>query len=198
MASMVMKSVVRDGHIETEEPIDLPDGSEVTILREPNGVEIGLEDDRPRALAEIAATWVAMELVEPFDMTDDERAVAEAWEKTVNDYSIAKMEKGLEDDFRRGVFYSMPESPRATLTVALASLNATCRSPSQESESNEYLRNHIRCCSLSPALRGSRSGRRFGGRRCHCCRGWSGWDGSGGGGCGDGGAGGGGGSGGGV
>lgn len=31
MASIFIKGVIRNGHIETEEPINLPDGSEVTI-----------------------------------------------------------------------------------------------------------------------------------------------------------------------
>ena len=49
---------------------------------------------------EIAAMLAAMDKVEPFDMTDEERAEAEVWEKKVHDYTIANMDKGMEDLFR--------------------------------------------------------------------------------------------------
>ena len=32
-------------------------------------------------------------------MTDEERASADAWEKQVNDYTIANLDKGIEDVF---------------------------------------------------------------------------------------------------
>jgi hypothetical protein len=101
MASILLKGVVRGGHIETAVPIDLPDGSEVMIFGQPTERETEMaDDDRPRTPAEIAATLAAMDKVEPFEMTDEERAAAEAWERKVNDYSIANFDKGLEDVFR--------------------------------------------------------------------------------------------------
>ena len=42
----------------------------------------------------------AMEKIEPFDMTDEERAEADAWEKQVNDHTIANMDKSIEDLFQ--------------------------------------------------------------------------------------------------
>src|SRR5437879_5604588 len=45
-------------------------------------------------------TLAAMSRVEPFDMTDEERAAADAWEKKVNDYTVANLNKGIEDVFR--------------------------------------------------------------------------------------------------
>jgi hypothetical protein len=53
----------------------------------------------PMTPSEIAETLAAMEKVEPFDMTDEERGSADAWEKRVNDYTIANMDKGIEDVF---------------------------------------------------------------------------------------------------
>jgi hypothetical protein len=92
MSSILMKGVIRNGRVEVAEPINLPDGSEVTIT--------GLSDnDRPMTPSEIAETLAAMDKLEAFDMTDEEKASADAWEKKVNDYTIATMDRGIEDVF---------------------------------------------------------------------------------------------------
>ena len=98
---IVSKGIVRKGQVVIDEPIDLPDGSEVTILARPHGLFQGSEDhDRSPTAEEIAAALAAMDKVEPFEMSEDERAAADAWEKQVNDYSIANADKGIEDLFR--------------------------------------------------------------------------------------------------
>src|SRR5438128_12394360 len=71
MSSILRKGVIRAGRVEVDEPINLPDGSEVTIIGHANGVQ---DNDRPMTPAEIAQTLAAMSRVEPFDMTDEERA----------------------------------------------------------------------------------------------------------------------------
>jgi hypothetical protein len=101
MSMIVRKGVIRGGQVIVEEPINLPDGSEVTITGRAHGKFLGEEDkDRPPTPKEIEAALAAMDQVEPFDMTDEERAEADAWEKKVNDYTIANMDKGIEDLFR--------------------------------------------------------------------------------------------------
>jgi hypothetical protein len=100
MHSILMKGVIRNGRVEVAEPVNLPDGSEVTITGHAHGTFPGLTDnDRPMAAHEIAETLAAMDKVEPFDMTEEERASADAWEKKVNDYTIANMDKGIKDVF---------------------------------------------------------------------------------------------------
>jgi hypothetical protein len=100
MSSIVAKAVIRNGQVEVAEPINLPDGSEVTIIGPIPDELAGLADrDRPMTSSEIAETLIAMDKVQPFDMTDEERATADAWEKDVNDYSIARMDQGTEDAF---------------------------------------------------------------------------------------------------
>jgi hypothetical protein len=100
MSSILMKGVIRNGRVEVAEPINLPDGSEVTITVHPHGKFAGLSDnDRPMTPSEIAETLAAMGKVEPFDKTDEERAAADAWVMKVNDYTIANMNKGIEDVF---------------------------------------------------------------------------------------------------
>lgn len=99
-SSILIKGVIRNGRVEVDEPVNLPDGSEVTITGRANGKFVGLPDnDRPMTPDEIARTLAAMEKVEPFELTDEERAAADAWEKKVNAYSIANMDKGIEDVF---------------------------------------------------------------------------------------------------
>lgn len=50
--------------------------------------------------SEIAQTLAAMDKVQPFDMTEEERTSADAWEKKVNEHTIANLDSGIEDIFR--------------------------------------------------------------------------------------------------
>ena len=89
MNSIVVKGVVRDGRVELKEPINLPDGTEVTITDSPRDTSAGLADEkRPPTPEEIAATLAAMDAIEPLELSDEERAAWEAerqarkeWEK---------------------------------------------------------------------------------------------------------------------
>jgi hypothetical protein len=75
---ILRKGVIQHGQVVVDEPINLPDGSEVTITGCPHGKFVGAEDnDRPPTPEEIAASLAAMEKIEPFSWTDAERA---AWE----------------------------------------------------------------------------------------------------------------------
>lgn len=75
-----MKAVVRNGRIETDEPLDLPDGTEVLVSMN----EWVSEDDGPMSPEEINRVLAAMEKIEPFDRTEEERAAADTWEKRVD------------------------------------------------------------------------------------------------------------------
>jgi hypothetical protein len=82
-----IKATVRGGRIELDQPLDLPDGTELLIPL-PNG-SAAANEDAPMSREEIDRVLAAMEQVQPFDMTDDdERAAWEAerlaqkeWEK---------------------------------------------------------------------------------------------------------------------
>jgi hypothetical protein len=80
-----LKGIIRNGQVIVIGPTDLPDGTEVEIL--PVGV-LYVGDQGQVTPDEIARTLAAMELVEPFEMSDAERAAIEAdrearkeWEK---------------------------------------------------------------------------------------------------------------------
>lgn len=65
-------ATVRGGRLEVSEPIDLPDGTELRIpLPEPN-------PDGPLSPDELARVLAAMDRLQPFDLTDAERAAMEA------------------------------------------------------------------------------------------------------------------------
>ena len=78
-------------------PPEWPDGTEVEI--HPLGQAGRDEEEGPMPPEEIARTLAAMDQVEPFDMTAAESAELEAWERKVKEYTIATMDKGIEDVF---------------------------------------------------------------------------------------------------
>jgi hypothetical protein len=88
MSQILMKGVIRHGQVVVPEPINLPDGSEVTIMGSRHGQFQCEDDDRPPTPEQIAAALVAMEKIEPFVWTNEERAAWDAerrarkeWEK---------------------------------------------------------------------------------------------------------------------
>jgi hypothetical protein len=97
MSMILVKGVIRNGRVEVEGPINLPDGSEVTITGHPNGAFVGLADNGdPMTPQEIAATLEAMDKIEPFDMTDEERAAWDAERQARKDWEKAHFEEHAE------------------------------------------------------------------------------------------------------
>ena len=73
-----IKAVVRDGRIEVEEPLDLPDG---TVLQIPVPGDVARQVDEPMSAEEIQQVLAAMDRMEPLRMSDAELA---AWEAERN------------------------------------------------------------------------------------------------------------------
>ena len=93
-----IRATVQSGRIDVQVPPDWPDGTQVEI--QPEGQAGSDDDDRLLTPEEIARTLAAMDRVEPFDMSAEDTADLEAWERKVNDYTVANMDKGIEDVFR--------------------------------------------------------------------------------------------------
>jgi hypothetical protein len=93
-----IKGTVKAGRVEVQVPPEWPEGTEVEIHPlanlEPGG------DEGPMTPEEIDRTLAAMEKVEPFDMSAEEATDLDTWERKVKDYTIANMDKGIEDVFR--------------------------------------------------------------------------------------------------
>jgi len=91
-----IKTTIRNRRIDAPAPSDIPDGTEVLLT-----IDTAVADgDGPLPPEEIARVLAAMQKIEPFDWSDEERSAADAWEKKVNDYTIANLDKGIEDVFR--------------------------------------------------------------------------------------------------
>ncbi|HEV3386360.1 MAG TPA: hypothetical protein VG097_16175 [Gemmata sp.] len=89
MSIVVRKGVIRGGQVIVDEPINLPDGSEVTITGTEHSKSSSEEDNGQRlSPEEITTTLAAMEKIVPFEMSPEEEArmIAERqsrkeWEK---------------------------------------------------------------------------------------------------------------------
>jgi hypothetical protein len=94
-------AIVRNGQLELPRPIDLPDGTPVEILLpESGGTASASEDDGSMTPEEIARTLAAMEKIEPFEMSEEERAALEVdrqarkeWEKAHFDERAEKLRR---------------------------------------------------------------------------------------------------------
>ena len=69
-------ATVKGGRLDLQVPVDWPDGTEVEIRPVAQAGANG--EDGPMTPDEIARTLAAMEKVEPFVLTDEERAAIEA------------------------------------------------------------------------------------------------------------------------
>jgi hypothetical protein len=101
---ITITAVVRNGQVELPRPLELPDGTAVEIrLLEPAGTDSGPGQDAPLTPDEIARTLAAMDKVEPFEMTEEERAALAAdrlarkeWEKAHFEAHAEKLRKVWE------------------------------------------------------------------------------------------------------
>jgi hypothetical protein len=95
-----IKAVVRNGRIETDEPLDLPEGTELLIPVPGSADDEDGWDNSPEGIA----AWLKWyDTLEPLIFTDDERAAWEAeqqarkdWEKAHFDEYAAKLRKAWE------------------------------------------------------------------------------------------------------
>jgi hypothetical protein len=96
-----IKATVRGGRIELDQPLDLPDGTELLIplpngTSDENGDEEGW-DNSPESIAE----WLKWyDSLESLIFTAEEEADTEAWLKKMNDYGGVNRDNGVENLFR--------------------------------------------------------------------------------------------------
>ncbi|MFO0807006.1 MAG: hypothetical protein U0746_00110 [Gemmataceae bacterium] len=93
--SAVLKGVVRNGRVEVDELIDLPDGTPVVLTPETT-----CDDGGPVSPEEIARVLAAMRRLRPLDIPDAVAADLDAWERAVNQRGIDRADAGIEDVFR--------------------------------------------------------------------------------------------------
>jgi len=96
MSSLLLKGVIRNGRVEVDEPIDLPEGTEVLVT---SGAA-GLDDDSPLPPEEVARVLAAMHQLQPLEIPDDVAADLDAWERKLNQHGIDNTDRGTQDVFR--------------------------------------------------------------------------------------------------
>jgi hypothetical protein len=87
-----IKAIVRNGRLETDEPIDLPEGTALQISL-PDSIDDDGWDNSPEG---IAARLAAMETIQPLIFTDDERAAWEAAQKEQKEWEFAHWNENTE------------------------------------------------------------------------------------------------------
>lgn len=93
--SAILKGVIRNGRVEVDEPINLPDGTGVVLTPEPAG-----DDDGPVPPEEITRVLAAMHRLRPLDIPDAVAADLDSWERKINQHGIDRADAGAEDVFR--------------------------------------------------------------------------------------------------
>jgi hypothetical protein len=97
---LTITAVYENGIFRPTGPVDLPEGTEVTVLPHGPSAALGISDEQwptdPEAIRQLA---VRMNQVEPFEMTPAEEADLAAWRKQVKDYTLAHQDKAIEGLF---------------------------------------------------------------------------------------------------
>jgi hypothetical protein len=82
-----IKGVIQNGQVILPRPAELPDGTVVRIL--PVNAAEADDEDRPLGPEEIARVLALMDQVQPFEMTEEERAAWEARRQARKDWEKA-------------------------------------------------------------------------------------------------------------
>ncbi len=89
-----LRGTIRNGQVVMPEPADLPDGTEVEIV--PVRDMEQTDDEGPMTPEEIARILAAMDKVEPFEMTEEERAAIEADRQAHKEWEKARFDEHTE------------------------------------------------------------------------------------------------------
>ena len=92
--SLLLKAVVRDGRVELDERIDLPDGTEI-LLTAGDWSESETMTER-----EIATTLASMEQLQPLEIDGELEKDLTAWEQRLNQRGFDHVDRSAEDVFR--------------------------------------------------------------------------------------------------
>ncbi len=93
-----IRAIVRNGRIETEDPLDLPEGTELLIpIPDRAGDDEPGWDNSPEGIA----SWLkSADMLEPLVRSEQEESEAEAWLKRCDRHAVQKLEKDVEGLFQ--------------------------------------------------------------------------------------------------
>ena len=89
----MLKGIIHNGQVVLPHPADLPEGTEVTIVPVDHALP---GEDEPVTTDEIARTLAAMEAVQPFEMSDSERAAIELDRQTRKEWENSRFNEHAE------------------------------------------------------------------------------------------------------
>ncbi len=93
----MIKAIVRKGRIEIDEPIDLPDGTELMIPIPDGHAPFGMGDDDDSDTPEAIEAWIRWyDSLEPVEFTPEERAAWDAARREQKEYELARWEERSE------------------------------------------------------------------------------------------------------
>ncbi len=95
MSPSQLKGVIRNGRVEVNEPINLPEGTEVVVTSEATDL-----DDGPISPAEIARVLAAMHQLQSLEIPTEVGADLDLWERELDRSGIDNADAGLGDVFR--------------------------------------------------------------------------------------------------
>jgi hypothetical protein len=96
MSSILLKGVIRKGRVEVEEPIDLPDSTELLIAVPNCAPDDGVEEGWDVSPEGIAAWLQWCDNLRPLHITPDEQADTDAWLKKIDNCSAANSAIGWD------------------------------------------------------------------------------------------------------
>lgn len=101
MSVIVARGVIQHGRVEVEEPINLPDGTQVSLaISESVESEITSDEVWDHTLCGVADWLRWYDALEPLVMTAREEAEAEAWLQQVNAHGAAQLTQNTADLFK--------------------------------------------------------------------------------------------------
>ena len=89
-----VRAFVHDRRIDIPAPEDLPDGTEVVLT-----IGTPHSDNGPLPPSEIAMVLAAMNQLEPLELSLEEAADLDAWERRLNEHGIQHTENGIKQVF---------------------------------------------------------------------------------------------------
>jgi hypothetical protein len=97
-----IRAIVRNGRIEVDDPIDLPDGTELTIPIPDQAESLGIRDEDWLDTPEAIDSWIRWyDSLEPVEFTSAERAAWDAARQAQKDYELSQWQQRSQRMERR-------------------------------------------------------------------------------------------------
>jgi hypothetical protein len=93
--SALLKGLIRNGRVETDNLIDMPDGTEVILTPDTSN-----RNDGPMTPEEFSRTLAAMQRLRPIDLPEADASDLDDWERKLQQRGIDHIDESMEEVFR--------------------------------------------------------------------------------------------------